>query len=290
MMPMMPMMPMMLLHLSDTHFGTERPRVVEALVRFARVHRPQVVVLSGDITQRARRAQFRAARSFVDRLEAPNTLVIAGNHDIPLYNLPARLLSPYGGFLREFGALEPALETTELLVVCVRTTRRHRHVNGEVSAAQIDAVAQRLRRAREHQLRIVVTHQPLQVERARDAHDRLRGHEAAARAWSAAGADLVLGGHIHLPYVLPMHEQLPALPRHLWVVQAGTAVSERVREGIPNSVNVVRWDAAAATSPRGCWVERWDYQATMDAFAQVHRSALAIGPREATTPAAVRSD
>jgi 3',5'-cyclic AMP phosphodiesterase CpdA len=267
----------MLLHLSDPHFGTERPQVVEALVRFARAQQPQVVVLSGDVTQRARRAQFRAARAFVDRLGAAKLVAIPGNHDIPLFQPLARAMWPYAGFLREFGPLAPVLDTPDLLLVSVKTTRRYRHKNGEVSRAQIEAVAQRLRAARASQLRIVVVHQPMAVERARDEHDRLRGHEAAARGWAEAGADLVLGGHIHLPYVLPMHERLPGLARRLWVVQAGTAVSQRVREGIPNSVNLLRW--GGALPPACCVVERWDYQASADAFSKVEETRLALGPR-----------
>ena len=267
----------MLLHLSDPHFGTERPQVVEALVRFARAQQPQVVVLSGDVTQRARRAQFRAARALVDRLGAPHVLAIPGNHDIPLFQLLARALSPYANFLREFKELEPVLDTPELLVVCVKTTRRYRHKNGEVSTAQIEVVAERLRRAREPQLRIVVIHQPMEVLRAEDEHDRLRGHEAAARRWAEAGVDLVLGGHIHLPYVLPLHERLPGLARHLWVVQAGTAVSQRVRDGISNSVNLLRWGGSL---PAGrCVVERWDYLASTDAFCMVLKTMLDTGPR-----------
>ena len=267
----------MLLHLSDPHFGTERPQVVEALVRFARAQQPQVVVMSGDVTQRARRVQFRAARAFVDRLGAPHVVVIPGNHDIPLFQWLARAMSPYAGFLREFEELEPMLDTPELLLVGVKTTRRYRHKNGEVSAAQIDAVAQRLRMAHERQLRIVVVHQPIEVLRARDEHDRLRGHEAAARGWAEAGADLVLGGHIHLPYVLPLHARLPGLTRHLWVVQAGTAVSQRVREGISNSVNVLRW--GGVLPPARCVVERWDYLPSTDAFSKVLETTLETGPR-----------
>jgi 3',5'-cyclic AMP phosphodiesterase CpdA len=267
----------MLLHLSDPHFGTERPQVVEALVRFARAQQPQVVVMSGDVTQRARRAQFRAARAFVDRLGAPHAVVIPGNHDIPLFQLLARAMSPYAGFLREFEELEPVLDTPELLLVGVKTTRRYRHKNGEVSAAQIDAVAQRLRMGRERPLRIVVVHQPIAVLQARDEHDRLRGHEAAARRWAEAGADLVLGGHIHLPYVLPLHARLPGLARHLWVVQAGTAVSQRVREGISNSVNLLRWGGSLPAAR--CVVERWDYLPSTDAFSKVLETTLETGPR-----------
>ncbi|HET9206155.1 MAG TPA: metallophosphoesterase, partial [Burkholderiaceae bacterium] len=111
-----------LLHISDTHFGTEQAPVVEALVRWAREQRPGLVVLSGDITQRARRKQFDAARRFVQRLGPVPTLAIPGNHDIPLFNLAARVFSPYVGYVRAFGAqLEPVIESPQWLVIALNT-------------------------------------------------------------------------------------------------------------------------------------------------------------------------
>ena len=208
-----------LLQISDTHFGTEQPHVVEALVALATRQRPDVVVLSGDNTQRARLAEFRAAKAFVDRLGAP-VLAIPGNHDIALFDLWARLTRPYARYATAFGPeLEPVHSAQDLLVVCVNTTQAWRHKNGEVSTAQIDRVAKLLAAASPRQLRVVVVHQPAAVTQARDRPNLLRGHGAAMRAWSAAGADLVMGGHIHLPYTLALH----GLARRLWVVQAGTA-------------------------------------------------------------------
>ena len=84
-----------LLQISDPHFGTEQAPVVDALLTLAHAQRPDLVVLSGDITQRARRAQFAAARRFVERLAPSALLAIPGNHDIPLFNPVARLLWPY---------------------------------------------------------------------------------------------------------------------------------------------------------------------------------------------------
>ena len=244
------------LQVSDPHFGTERAPVVEALVALAQRERPALVVLSGDITQRARPAQFRAARAFADRLGAP-LLAIPGNHDLPLFDLVSRLLRPYGRFKATFGAdLEPVFASDGLLVIGVNTTRIARHENGEVDAAQIERVAARLAAATPAQLRVVVVHQPAEVLRAADEHDRLIGHAAALARWAEAGADIVMGGHIHLPYVLP----ITGVARALWVVQAGTAVSERVREGMPNSVNLLRWDG------RGVRVEQWDCPADGPAF------------------------
>jgi len=240
-----------LLQISDTHFGTEQPHVVEALVVLTTQLRPDLVVLSGDITQRARPAQFRAAKAFVDRLGAP-VLAIAGNHDIALFDLWARFTRPYARYASSFGSeLEPVHASQDLLVVGVNTTRAWRHKNGEVSAAQIDRVAKLLAAASRQQLRVVVVHQPAAVIQVQDRPNLLRGHRIATRVWSAAGADLVMGGHIHLPYTLALN----GLARRLWVVQAGTAVSSRTRPGVPNSVNVLRWGEAGDH----CLIERWDF-------------------------------
>jgi 3',5'-cyclic AMP phosphodiesterase CpdA len=249
-----------LLQISDPHFGTEQAPVVEALATLARQQRPDVLVLSGDITQRARPAQFRAARAFADRLGAP-VLAVPGNHDIPLLDLWARLRRPYARYIAAFGAdLEPVHRSPDLMVVCVNTTRAWRHKHGEISERQVDRVARLLEGAESAQLRVVVVHQPVAVTRAEDLSNRLRGHAAALERWAAAGADLVMGGHIHLPYVMA----LEGLARPLWAVQAGTAVSSRVRDGVPNSVNLLRWGANPA--PGCCRIEQWDYSADDRAF------------------------
>jgi 3',5'-cyclic AMP phosphodiesterase CpdA len=256
-----------LLQVSDTHFGTERPPVLEALVKFATELRPDLVVLSGDITQRARRSEFDAARRLVERLAAPALLAIPGNHDIPLFNLAARMFDPYGDYARVFGRdLEPSYESDDLLVLGVNTTRAYRHKHGEVSAAQIETIAQRLRVCPRNKLRVVVTHQPMHVPPGTDEKNLLRGHAEAAGAWASAGADLVMGGHIHLPFVRRMDAGRP-----LWVVQAGTAVSHRVRAGAEkNSVNLVRRDRG------GSVVERWDYDAARERFELFGRTPIVL--------------
>lgn len=258
----------MLIHISDPHFGTEQPPVVEALVRLVHDKTPEVVVLSGDITQRARRSQFRAAKLFTDRLNVPAKLVIPGNHDIPLYNFAARFFNPYGNYRREFGDdLEPIFESDRLLAIAVNTTRRYRHIDGEVSKAQIERVARRLELATATQLRIVVTHQPVCVIETKDEDNLLHGRARAVRRWATAGADLILGGHIHLPYVCALQDRLGGLARPVWAVQAGTALSSRVRNGISNSINLIRYDASQ--QQRHCAIERWDYVASTQSFARV---------------------
>ncbi|MES2918634.1 MAG: metallophosphoesterase [Pseudomonadota bacterium] len=264
-----------LLHISDTHFGTEQPEVVEALLRLAAREPVDVVLWSGDITQRATAAEFAAARDFGERLRAPALRVIPGNHDIPLFDLLARATRPYAQFSRAFGPeLEPEYAGPDVLVVMLNTTRTWRHRDGEVSAAQLQRSAARLASAGPGQLRVVVVHQPVGVLVPSDRHNLMHGHEAAVQAWQAAGADLVLGGHIHLPYVM-------ALGRGdgLWAVQAGTAVSRRRRSGLPNSVNLIRYQAAE--HDRHCTVERWDFLTGEGEFRQQACTRLALRPHDA---------
>lgn len=259
-----------LLQISDTHFGTEQTPVMEALRALVREQCPDVLVLSGDITQRAQPAQFQAARAFTDSLGLP-MVAIPGNHDLPMFDLWARFSHPYGRYMAAFGNdLEPVYHSPDLLVVCVNTTRVWRHQHGEVSSTQVERVAHLLSGAQAAQLRVVVVHQPMAVTRQADAHHRLRGHAAALRHWAAAGADIVMGGHIHLPFV----QHLTHLSRPVWVVQAGTAVSSRTRAGVPNSVNLLRWGPAMA--PGCCRVEQWDHAAHAGAF--VRRQVTDVWP------------
>ncbi|UPG95529.1 metallophosphoesterase family protein [Luteibacter aegosomatissinici] len=261
----------LLIQISDPHFGTERPDVVAALNTLITSMAPDLVILSGDVTQRARRAQFDAAHRFIASYDRP-TLAIPGNHDVPLLNVFARVFNPFAGYRRVFGNdLEPVHANADALVIGVNTVRARRHKNGEVSGAQIERVSARLRSADAGQLRIVVTHQPVHVIREKDIANLLINHEAAIKAWAAAGADLVLGGHIHLPYVRPLNNGTRQLARELWSVQAGTATSTRIREGISNSVHVIRHDAAADRA--ACVVEQWDFD----------EGALAFKPGPMTT-------
>lgn len=266
-----------LLHLSDPHFGTERAPVVDALLRWVAAHAVDVVILSGDITQRARAWQFRRARAFVERLRTlhPGAAVriIPGNHDIPLFNLPARLLRPFAGFQRAFGAeLESSYADDSVHVELLNTVSRWLHTDGVVGRVQVERVASALARVEASRLRVVVTHQPLAVARAQDEHDLLRGHDHALRRWAQAGADLVLGGHIHLPYVLGVRPD-GAGGRRLWVVQAGTAVSSRIRNEANNSFNFIHYPAQA---PQQLRVERWDYVEASGEFALHEETVLEL--------------
>jgi len=279
----------LLLQISDPHFGTERPEVAQALLQLAARERPDLAVLSGDITQRARRSQFAAARAFVERLGALPVLVVPGNHDIPLFNVLARVLCPYANHRRAFGAeLEPVFESRELLVIGLNTTRRSRHTNGEVSTEQIERAARQLAHATPLQLRVVVTHHPVAAITAEDTRNLLHGHEQAIRRWAQAGADLIIGGHIHLPYVLPLTSRMD-IARPVWAVQAGTALSTRIRGQIPNSVNLIRYEADAPGG-RKASVARYDYDDGSKAFVPALEHPLDLASAsEVRSPVAERA-
>ena len=273
-----------LLQVSDPHFGTERLPVVEALVQLARKLNPQVLLLTGDITQRATRKQFSAARAFVERLNVPTVLAIPGNHDIPLFNWVARALTPYGHYISSFGSnLEPEYEDNDVLILALNTTCWYRHKDGEISAEQIERVARRCEGARSDKYRMVVVHHPMAVTTARDRENVIHGHEQAIRRWAAAGVDVVIGGHIHLPFVLPLHERRQELQKPLWVVQAGTAISHRVRPDTANSINVFRvggrvkeMKSSADWALRYCELERWDFDERTQSFEAISSHSLPV--------------
>lgn len=248
-----------IVQISDTHFGTEQPSVVKAMEDHVREHGADLLVLSGDITQRARGSQFAAARAFMERLHSlgvPERLVIPGNHDIPLYNLFARVLSPYGNYRAYFGDdLEPTFENDHVLVIGLNTTHPRRHKDGRITTKQVQAVAKRLRHSDPAKLRIVVAHQPFGAMLQSDLSNLQHGAQAALKCWSEHGLDLVMGGHIHLPYVLPLSKQYAGLSREIWMVQAGTTLSSRIRGTSPNSFNRLRLQHSAA---KQLCVERWD--------------------------------
>jgi len=194
-----------ILQIADTHFGTERASVCAALTRLVRDEVPDLLLVCGDITQRATRRQFAQARCFLDGLSLPQRLMVPGNHDIPLFHLALRLAAPYRRYAAAFGStLEGKYDGADVRVIALNTTRRWRHVDGEIDDAQIEHVVRRCADSPPSQWRIVVIHQPVAVTRGSDRHNLLHGAERAVRRWATAGVDLVLGGHIHLPFVLPL--------------------------------------------------------------------------------------
>lgn len=262
------------LHLSDPHFGTARPEVAAALLALASELAPDLIVMSGDITQRARRREFIAACEFLEGLPPAPRLLVPGNHDIPLFNPVIRLLAPFEAFEASFDVCpDEIISLPGLLAIGVNSVSRWRHKRGRLSEHDIAAVARRLARAKPGQLRMVVVHHPLDVADEVDRAEIVTGARQAVRAWSLAGADLVLSGHVHRPLCRSLAERYGPMARGCHALVAGTALSTRTR-GYPNSVNVIR----RGGNPQGCVcvVEQWDFDATAAAFLLARQAEVPV--------------
>jgi 3',5'-cyclic AMP phosphodiesterase CpdA len=224
-----------ILHLSDLHFGTERPGLVAPLVALSRRLAPDVTVISGDLTQRALPAQWRDAARLVSQLPQP-VLCVPGNHDVPLYTPLSRLLRPFHGYRRAISpVLEPLVDCDDVLVAGINTTDPYRWQRGILRPAALDLVAQRFSAARAGQLRVAVLHHPLITPPA-TGKTPMKHADRGATALAHAGADVILSGHLHLWAAAPF--ALTKDARSMLCVQAGTTLSSRLR-GEDNDLNVI---------------------------------------------------
>jgi 3',5'-cyclic AMP phosphodiesterase CpdA len=256
-----------IVHLSDLHFGRVDPPVLSSLLRTIESVTPALVAVSGDLTQRARAHQFRQARRFLDRLPHP-LLVVPGNHDVPLYNLAARLLDPYGGYRRYIGdELEPFYEHDEFVAVGLNSARSVPfHGGGCLNEAQVIRAAARLEAARGDAIRIVVTHHPFDVPDTHGDADVIGRSGMAMRRLAAAGADLFLAGHLHVSHVGHSATRYQIAGHSALLVQAGT-ISTRTR-GEVNSLNVLYLSRSEIE------IERHDWEAGAAAFRVRWRGAF----------------
>jgi 3',5'-cyclic AMP phosphodiesterase CpdA len=241
-------------HLSDIHFGRVDSRIIEPLVQTIEVLSPDLVGVSGDLTQRARRSQFREARQFLDKLRFP-VLVVPGNHDVPLFNLAARFIDPYGGYRRYIQEnLEPVYESDELIAVGLNSARPFPfHGGGRLNQRQVARAAAKLKSAPPGAVKIVVTHHPFDLPETHGDEHLIGRSDMAMRQLADAGADVFLAGHLHVSHVGHTAARYRIAGHSALVVQAGT-ISTRGR-GELNTINVLRLTRAEILVERHTWDE-----------------------------------
>ena len=260
-------------HVSDLHFGALAPELVDPLLADLISARPRVVVVSGDLTQRAQRKQFRQVAEFLARVPFPQ-IVVPGNHDVPDWNLFLRFFRTLHHYRRYVGEdIEPVYRDKELMVVGVNTARALTLWHGRISPRQIDRTEAILSEAPDDILKVVVMHHPfISPSSGRGVRVVGRARRMLA-ALERAGTDLVLAGHAHRGYTRATPAHFGARDHAVLVVQAGTTLSHRTR-GEANGYNlldlaaesiVVRpqtWDASLGRfraepvlrfGPRGRW-------------------------------------
>jgi 3',5'-cyclic AMP phosphodiesterase CpdA len=235
------------------HFGRIDPRLPDALrAAIARV-RPDVVVVSGDLTQRARRRQFRDAAAFLRTLPGPR-IVVPGNHDVPLYDVVRRFLAPLDRF-REFIEADPfpTFVDDEIAIVGVNTARSFTFKDGRINREQVAEVERRFAGLPEAVTRIVVTHHPFDLAEGHKRTRDLVGRAAMAmEAFAAAGVDVFLSGHLHHSLATSTSRRYRISGFAALVIQAGTTTSTRTRvDG--NAFNVLRIDGTGLVLETWAW-------------------------------------
>ncbi|MBC7752578.1 MAG: metallophosphoesterase [Candidatus Saccharibacteria bacterium] len=245
----------MLLHLSDLHFGTEHSAITDALNLLCKQLPLEAIAISGDLTQRARRVQFQAFHDFFDSLGIP-WIVVPGNHDIPLYHLTRRMFNPFGHYEKIFGRTETTLETKHFYLVGVNSISPKHHTQGRITHEQITETGERLLLGKIGKKRIVLSHQPFRVLRSYQKRDIPILAAEAAQHWAHCGLDALLHGHFHVPIVLSLKEHFE-LHKEVLDIQAGTAVSHRLRYDVPNSINIIHPDLT---------IDRYDFNLETQQF------------------------
>lgn len=201
--------------------------------------RPDLVVVAGDLTQRAKPHQFREARAFVDRLGAP-TLTVPGNHDVPLYRVWERLGSPFGAYRRHFDPeLEPIHSSDGLWVAGVNTAHGLTFTGGLFRRRRLRQLGRLLAEAPESACKVVVAHHHLVPPPRFDLQTVSRNSVEAVELFSAAGVELVLSGHHHQGFLASSEAFYPSGRPPVRLVHSGTTTSSRGRgaEAGKNSCN-----------------------------------------------------
>ena len=248
-----------LVHMSDLHFGRVDQSLLQPLIDRVKSIGPDLIVVSGDLTQRARSAQFKQAWEFLDELSAPR-IVVPGNHDVPLHNILARFFRPLHKYRRYItDELEPFFVDDEIAVLGLNTARSLTIKNGRINETQLERVRARLLPLPADVTRIVVTHHPLDLPQDHGSKALVGRARMAMAMFAQCRIDLLLAGHLHVGqtgntatrYAIPGHTAL--------VIHAGTATSTRGR-GQANSFNVIKIDRPTIV------VERWEWTSTGATF------------------------
>lgn len=269
----------LLAHISDVHFGREDPRVVEGLIEAITKAGPDVVVVSGDLTQRAKKRQFRAAREFLQALPKVPQIVVPGNHDVSTTNLMERALRPLSRYRRYITEdLSPFYADDEVALAGINTVRVLSTKDGRINSRQVAVACEQIRRAKEGAVRVVITHHPMDLPATDMKHALVARSRMAMKSFAQSGVDLFLSGHLHAGLTIATSARYKVQGFSAVVVHAGTAVSTRTR-GEANAWNLIRIEGNAMAIRQMLWSgkrfvpEGEDrYEKNADGWALVDRS------------------
>jgi 3',5'-cyclic AMP phosphodiesterase CpdA len=252
-----------IVHLSDLHFGAHDPRLVQAVEQEVDAAKADLVVISGDFTQRARTEQFQEACQFLERLRdaGHEVLAVPGNHDVPLYDVLRRFLSPLTRYKRYVDdMLCPFHQLPGAAVLGINTARSLTIKDGRINREQVDFIEESFSKVPAGTAKVLVTHHPLfalPVDDSGVLGEAIGRQELALDAVNRLGIDVLLAGHNHRA---SSHHASDLVTRAggALVVQAGTATSVRLREE-EQSFNILDVDAQTVSISLMRWTgERYE--------------------------------
>ena len=243
-------MKLTLFHASDLHFGGENPKAISAAAQWLADHPADLAVLTGDLTAQGLPSEFAAARAWIDALPTP-VAVTPGNHDVPYFSLLYRAAMPWTRFRRWLGDRVAPPPIAGLCLASLNSARgvqpRLNWSKGALTGSQINRAAARLRTGPAGAVRVIACHHPLVEVVGGPMTGRVWGGQAAADAFARAGADLVLTGHVHTPFV----QAYPFGDGRTYAVGAGTlSIRER---GVPASFNLIQVETDSITVVAQAW-------------------------------------
>jgi 3',5'-cyclic AMP phosphodiesterase CpdA len=239
-------------HISDLHFGRVDTRLHERLLSDIEKLSPDLVVISGDLTQRAQKTEFQLAKAYLERIPFPS-LVIPGNHDIPLYNVPRRFIRPLKRYKEYITPdLNPFFIDDEIAVLGINTARSFTLIHGQITRRQIVDIDRQFQNVPENVLKILVTHHPFISPAGRRLRRQIARAGTALKTIDRVGVDMILAGHLHKCYTGDIAHAYRKVSRSIVVANAGTAISTRVRKE-PNSFNLITIDDEAIQIAAQSW-------------------------------------
>ena len=236
-----------LVHGSDVHFG--KPHLPEVAAIFAdavRGHAPDALVISGDLTQRAKTAEFAAAAEWLKGFGELPVVVTAGNHDVPLYRAFERAFDPYRNYRR---FISPDLDTITripgMTIVALNSSAPRRAiVNGRIRAHQLEFARAAFAAAPDGDAKVLVAHHHFAPAPDYEGDKTMPGSRRILDQLERMGVEMILGGHLHRAYIGNSLDVYPGEDRQhgIVIVQSGTTCSRRgrARERLKNSYNLLR--------------------------------------------------